>query len=249
MKNIVRIGVSVSLAIAGAVSLHTIQAQSRPATTAVHPLKQPHPTKDVVQPGVLTKHELYSEDHTADALAVEYVFSAYTFANDTHSGPLAASLFTDDAVIHFVWNNHGKLVPTFGINPYDTPDGKNGEGCVLTGHKDIAQYFGFNRTANLGAENRDGLALPWPGHHMVTNKMVKVDDDGKTAMLTATWLTASSQSRGGAEAGRGFGTGMYRIFFRKSSDGWLISEFYGVSEHPSTTTQCDLHGPLPRPTT
>jgi hypothetical protein len=109
-----------------------------------------HPNPLVIQqPTRLKKHELFSEDHTADVLAIESVFSAYTFANDSHNGPLAASLFTEDAIIHFVWNNHGTLVPTFGINPKQTPDGPLGEGCVLTGPADIAAYFGFNRTANL----------------------------------------------------------------------------------------------------
>jgi len=260
MKTFMRIGVFVAGAAVGAVGLHAWQTKAtnadrktNPVTTKqVHPLKLPHPTKEILQPTVLSKHELYSEDKTADTQAVEQVFSAYTFANDTHNGPLAASLFTDDAIIHFVWNDHGTLVPTFGINPKPTPDGMKGEGCNLYGPKDIAQYFGFNRTANLRPEDKNGLALPWPGHHMVTNKMTKIDDEGKTAMLTATWLTASTAPRpaasggGAAEGNRGFGTGMYRIFFRKGSDGWQISEFYGVSERPSTTTQCDLNGPLPR---
>ena len=259
MKNLMRIGAFIGIAGLAAASLYALQ--NKPAATAtratagsksVHPLKLPHPTREVLQPTVLTKHDLYSEDHTADVLAVESVFSAYTFANDSHNGPLAASLFTDDAIVHFVWNDHGTLVPTFGINPKQTPDGMKGEGCNLYGPKDVAAYFGYNRTATLRPEDKNGLALPWPGHHMVTNKMVKVDDDGKTAMLTATWLTASTAPRPGGAAGgdanRGFGTGMYRIFFRKGADGWQISEFYGVSERPSTTTQCDLKGPLPRAT-
>jgi len=98
------------------------------AAKPVHPLKMPHPQKEVVQFPVLGKEDLFSEDHTADVVAIESVFSAYTFANDSHNGPLAASLFTDDAIIHFVWNNHGTLVPTFGINPKQTPDGPLGEG-------------------------------------------------------------------------------------------------------------------------
>ena len=210
-----------------------------------------YPEKSFDRGKVLSKEDLFSEDHTAEVLAVESVFSAYTFANDSHNGPLAASLFTDDAIIHFVWNNHGTLVPTFGINPRQTPDGMLGEGCVLTGHADIAQYFGYNRTANLRPQDKDGLALPWPGHHIATNKMVKVADDGQSAMLTTTWITATSQPREGApnaDSARITGTGMYRIFFRKTPKAWLISEFYGVSERPSTTNQCDLKGPLPRPT-
>jgi hypothetical protein len=204
--------------------------------------KDPHPTKEVVQPSVLTKDQLFSQGDTADVLAIESVFSAYTFYNDSHNGPGAASLFTDDAIIHFVWDNHGTLVPEFGINPHDTPDGPNGEGCVLTGHKDIATYFGYNRDVN-----NQPLALPFNSHHMATNKMVKVNGDGKSAMLTATWMTAGG-GRGGNNAAAIGGTGMYRIFFRKTTnDGWLISEFYGIGDRPSTTTNCDLHGPLPRP--
>src|SRR6185436_2139321 len=83
------------------------EGKSMQAGKPVHPLKQPHPQKEVVQFPVLSKEDLFSEDHTADIVAIESVFSAYTFANDSHNGPLAASLFTDDAIIHFVWNNHG----------------------------------------------------------------------------------------------------------------------------------------------
>jgi hypothetical protein len=203
--------------------------------------KDVHPTKAIVQPTALTKEELFSQDHTTDVLAVESVFSAYTFYNDSHNGPGAASLFTEDAIIHFVWNNHGTLVPEFGINPYQTPDGMNGEGCMLTGHKDIAQYFGYNRDVN-----NQPLAIPYMAHHMAVNKMVKVNDDGETAMLTATWMTTGGGRGENGTTGVG-GTGMYRIFFRKTSGGWQISEFYGIGDRPSTTTNCDLHGPLPRP--
>jgi hypothetical protein len=151
--------------------------------------KDVHPKKTIVHPTALTKEELFSQDHAIDVLAVESVFSAYTFYNDSHNGPGAASLFTENAVIHFVWNNHGTLVPEFGINPYQTPDGMNGEGCVLTGHQDIAQYFGYSRDVN-----NQPLAIPYTSHHMAVNKMVKVSDGGETAMLTATWMTT-----GGAE--------------------------------------------------
>jgi hypothetical protein len=200
-----------------------------------------HPTKDIVQPTALSRDELFSQDHTGDIVAIESVFSAYTFYNDSHNGPGIASLFTEDAIIHFVWNNHGTLVPEFGINPYQTPDGMNGEGCVLTGRKDFAQYFGYNRDMN-----NQPLAIPYNSHHVATNKMVKVNDDGRTAMLTATWLTVGGGRGGGNGAAVG-GTGMYRIFFRKTNEGWQISEFYGIGDRPSTTTNCDLHGPLPRP--
>jgi SnoaL-like domain len=218
-----------------------------------------HPSQDIAQQPVLSKDELFSQDHTSDIVAIESVWSAYVYYNDSHNGPGAASLFTDDSVIHFVWNQRGTLVPTFGINPYQTPDGMNGGGCVLSGHPDIAQYFGYNRTGNLPAAYHDGLPLPGPSHHVSTNKMVKVNEDGKAAMLTAVWVTAGGRGRGGegaseqgGAAGGGInGTGSYRIFLRKTaSDGWQIASMYGISDRPSAgNTACDLHGPLPRPQT
>jgi hypothetical protein len=87
-----------------------------------------HPAKDIVQPTVMTRYDLHSEDHTADVVAIESLWSNYAFYNDSHNGPGMESLFAEDAVVHIVWNNHGKLVPTFGINPYETPDGTNGGG-------------------------------------------------------------------------------------------------------------------------
>jgi hypothetical protein len=202
------------------------------------------PSKDIIQPQVMTRYELHSEDHTADVVAIESLWSNYAFYNDSHNGPGMESLFTDDAVVHIVWNNHGKLVPTFGINSYQTPDGVNGGGCVLATHKDIAQYFGFNRTAKLGAENRNGLAISGSSHHEVTNKMVKVADDGKTAMLTATWFSMSVDDEGATKVHDG---GTYRVFFRKMANGWDIANMFIITDRPTATTQCDMNGSLPRP--
>ena len=215
------------------VSLHAKQATQQAV----------HPTMEIVQPTVMTRYQLHSEDHTADVLAIDSLWANYTFYNDTHNGPGMASLFTEDAITHFVWNNHGKLVPTFGINGYQTPDGMNGGGCRLIGRKDVAGYFGYNRAANFGPENLNGLAIPGPSHHVSTNQMVKVDDDGKTAMLTAYWMT-TSVATGAAKVG---GSGLYRVFLRKTPDGWQIAEFYGIADQPTATTQCDMNGPLPRP--
>ncbi len=229
MKNFRSLSGFISLAMLATVTLFALQAKQ----------KSVHPTKEIVQPTVLTKHELFSEDHTADVVAIESVFSAYVFYNDSHNGPGIASLFTEDAIIHFVWNNSGTLVPEFGINPYQTPEGTNGGGCVLTGRKDFAQYYGFNRDIN-----DQPLAIPGKSHHVTTSKMVKVDDDGKTAMMTATWLSVSADPNAAVRIG---GTGSYRIFFRKTTDGWEIAEFYGIGDHPAATKNCDLNGPLPRP--
>jgi hypothetical protein len=203
-----------------------------------------HPSKDIIQPQVMTRYDLHSEDHTADVVAIESLWSNYAFYNDSHNGPGMESLFTDDAVVHIVWNNHTKLVPTFGINPYQTPDGVNGGGCVLPTHKDIAQYFGFNRTAKLGPGNHNGLAISGNSHHEVTNKMVKVADDGKTAMLTATWFAMSVDNQGVTKVSDG---GTYRVFFRKMPNGWDIANMFIVTDRPTATTQCDMNGSLPRP--
>ena len=203
-----------------------------------------HPSKDIIQPQVMTRYDLHSEDHTADVVAIESLWSNYAFYNDSHNGPGMESLFTDDAVVHIVWNNHTKLVPTFGINPYQTPDGVNGGGCVLPTHKDIAQYFGFNRTAKLDPENHNGLAISGNSHHEVTNKMVKVADDGKTAMLTATWFAMSVDNQGVTKVSDG---GTYRVFFRKMPNGWDIANMFIITDRPTATTQCDMNGSLPRP--
>jgi hypothetical protein len=65
-----------------------------------------HPdANNIQQPTILTKHELFSEDHTPEVLAVEQVWAAYGYANDSHNGPLMASLFMPDAIVHFVCDN------------------------------------------------------------------------------------------------------------------------------------------------
>src|ERR1700680_75241 len=53
----------------------------------------------VEQPTVLTNHELFSEDHTGDVVAIEQVWSAYDFYHDSENGTGMASLFTPDGVV------------------------------------------------------------------------------------------------------------------------------------------------------
>jgi hypothetical protein len=209
-----------------------------------------HPTKEIVQPKRLSKDELFSQDHTADVVAIEQVWAAYSYYNDTHNGPDMASLFTEDAIVHFVTNNRGKLE----LNARG--------GCRFTGRKDIATFYGFNRTTELGPEGRNGLPFPGSSHHMMTNHLVKVSDDGKTAMLTVTFLyTATSDGGVSRMANDGKGSriaasGTYRNFFRKTSQGWEISELYDggdphaggtITTADSTTPRCDMNGPIPRP--
>jgi hypothetical protein len=245
MKNIMRVAALISLVVPAVVSLH---AQ----------VEGPHPTKDIVQPKILTKNELFSQDHLLDVVAVEQVFGGYAYFNDTQNGPGMASLFTDDGVVHFVRNHGGKFELT------------NGEGCRLTGHKDIATFYGFNRTPiwGHGPEDYNGFAFPGNSHHAVTTRIVKISDDGKTAMLTGIlyWgISTSNSNRRADPDGKGprIGTsGVYRVFFRKTpSDGWLISEIYLAGDSapappatpdatPTATrrnSNCDLGGPIPRP--
>lgn len=205
----------------------------------------------IQQPVVLTKHQLFSEDHIADIVAIEQVWAAYGFYNDSHNGPGIASLFTPDAVVHFVWdnlvrggkvmNNLGAFVPHFGVvAPGDalanmmTPEGAKGSGCVLHGRAQIEQYYGTNRLP----------VLPWPGHshHETTAMMVKVADDGQTAILSAPYVIAAVDARG---HGR-IATGGYRPFFKKTSEGWEVAELYAVDDHPVVTPGCNLNGPFPR---
>jgi SnoaL-like domain len=242
MKNAMRV---IGFIVLGMFSMAVLLAKSTNESISDYIAKSAdHPSKDIIQPHVMTRYELHSEDHTAEVVAIESLWSNYAFYNDSHNGPGMESLFTDDAVVHIVWNNHGKLVPTFGINPYQTPDGLNGGGCVLATHKDIAQYFGFNRTAKLGPENHNGLAISGSSHHEVTNKMVKVADDGKTAMLTATWFSMAVDDQGATKVHDG---GTYRVFFRKMANGWDIANMFIITDRPTATTQCDMNGSLPRP--
>jgi SnoaL-like domain len=240
MKSTIRVVASILLTLSAVVSLHA-QKVERQGT---------HPTKEIVQPKRLSKNELFSQGHTADVVAIDQVWSAYAYYNDTHDGPGVSSLFTKDAIVHFVRNDRGKL------------ELMNDGGCRLIGQKDIAAYFGFNRTTKFEPEIREGLPFPGNSHHFIANKMVKVNDDGKTAMLTATLLytaVSSDQDRLAGPDGKGSriaSSGEYRIFFRKTSEGWQIAEFYlagdstvSARDVPSTNanSNCDLNGPIPRP--
>jgi hypothetical protein len=198
-----------------------------------------HPTKEIVQPKRLSRHELFSEDHTADVVAIQQLWSAYTYYNDTHDGPGIASLFTPDAVFRLLANVRGKIAPA-----------ANGS-CPIIGREAIATYLGFRHTAKYEPEIHDGLPFPGNFHHYSTNVMVKVNDDGKTAMLTATGFvitTNDSQDRLALPDGKGprVGvTGEYRVSLRKTSEGWQIADFYEASDRPAATSEvpCDSKSP------
>jgi hypothetical protein len=189
-----------------------------------------HPTKEIVQPKRLSRHELFSEDHTADVVAIQQLWGAYQYYNDTHNGPGIESLFAPNAVLHFVSNNRGAL--------------EQGRGCPVVGIKDIAAYFGYNRTAKYEPEIHDGLPFPGNSHHYSANILVKVNDDGKSAMLTAATLftiVSDNPDRMALPDGKGSRigtTGEYRIYLKKTPEGWVIVDFYdaGDPRNPITAT-------------
>lgn len=201
-----------------------------------------HPNAlNIQQPTVPTKHELFSEDHTADVVAIEQVWAAYTFYTDTNNGPGMASIFTPDGVDQHIWNDgHGKFFADFGIVPPGdeskdiTPEGPIGGGCVLKGRDQIAQY---KRRGMV-----DPLAWPIHSHHFTPSILVKVSDDGQTAVLTVPSILGGVNDKGETH----FTTGGYRAFFKKTSEGWEIAELYTIFDHPSVTQACDINGPLPR---
>jgi hypothetical protein len=224
---------------ASTVTMKFLEAQAKKSSAPAW-VGHPDATK-IEQPTVLSKHELISEDHTADVVAINQVWGAYSFYTDTDNGPGMASLFTPEGVDQHFWDDgHGKLIPDFGIvAPGDegknmTPEGPIGSGCVQKGRDQISIY------------KRNGRVdpLPWPAHshHETAASAVKVSDDGQTATLEAPYIIVSVSDKNEPH----FTTGTYRAFFQKTSDGWEMAELYVIFDHPSVTPKCDVNGPLPR---
>jgi hypothetical protein len=214
------------------------QAQAKGSSS---PVWTGHPDVAVVQqPTVLTKHELFSEDHTADVVAIQQVWAAYTFYNDSDNGPGMASLFTPNAVDQHLWDDgQGKLTPHYGIvaagdeGKNMTAEGPKGSGCVLHGRDEISYYFGKKRRP-------DPLGWPGHGHHETPSILVKVSGDGKTAIMSAPYVIAGVNDKGEGHVS----TGGYRAFFQKTPEGWEIVELYAIDDHPRITPGCDVHGPI-----
>lgn len=210
------------------------------------------PSLIIVQPTIQPKDELISQEqnHAADVVAINQVFSLYEYYNDASDGPGVASLFTPNGVDQHLWNNYGTLVPSFGIGAISSTDrfgvneGINGAGCVLRGRDQIAIYFVRIHNPNYPTITFPTLPLAGHSHHVTTSKFVKVDESGQKAILNATWTTAATNdSTGEVRVG---GTGSYRAFFVKTSEGWEINELYAINDHPTVTPNCDANGPLPR---
>ena len=213
-------------------STASVEGQQRqPAATAT---AADHPNPQAIeQPRLLKKQELFSQGHTADVLDIQQVWAAYAFYNDSGNGEGVASLFTEDGVLQHLWNDRGnKWEPHGGVGSFPTPLGVRGGGCVLRGRKEIAHYFG------------ERPATPWPGygHHTTPNILVKVSDDGKSAILTTPYVIASTNDKGEGRVS----TGGYRVWFKKTAEGWLIAEQYNLADRPRAGTRCDDQGNLPR---
>jgi hypothetical protein len=208
------------------------------------------PSLSIEQPTIQPKDQLYSENHTADVVAIDQVWSAYVYYNDASDGNGVASLFTPNGVDQHLWNNYGTLVPSFGVGAVPSVDrfgvneGTNGAGCVLHGRSQIATYFVRIHNPDYPTITFPTLPLAGHSHHVTTSKMVKVDDTGQTATLNATWITASTDDTTGVVTIGG--TGSYRAFFVKTPQGWEINELYAINDHPTVTDDCDVNGPLPR---
>lgn len=230
-----------ALVVLWAASLFIMAGLAAPARAgASEPAWTGHPNPTAIeQPAVITKHQLFSEDHTADVVAIQQVWGAYTFFNDSYNGPGMASLFTPDGVDQHLWDDgHGKLIPDFGlVAPADeghnmTPEGPRGSGCILHGREQISYYFGIKR---------EPAPIAWPAHmhHETPSILVKVSDDGRTAVLSAPDIIVGVNDKGEGH----FTTGGKRAFFIKTPEGWEIAELYAINDHPTITQGCDLQGP------
>jgi hypothetical protein len=236
------LSVAVLSAALTALTLEARVAHAKAPSSAPAWVDHPDASK-VQQPTVLTKHELFSEDHTADVVAVQQVWAAYTFYNDSDNGPGMASLFTPDGVDQHLWDDgHGVLIPHYGIvAPGDegknmTPMGPHGSGCVLRGRDQISFYFGKKRVP-------EPYGWPGHGHHETPSILVHVSDDGQTAMMSAPYVIAGINAKGEGHVA----TGGYRAFFKKTSEGWEVAELYAIDDHPAITPGCGLNGPLDMP--
>lgn len=227
----------VAMATAAAALLAVVAASDAAAPPQAAPAASTpfaHPNASAFDtPRVLTKDELFSQDRTADVLAIEQVWAAYGFYIDSGNGSGAASLYTQDGVIQHFWSDKGaRWEPHGGAGSFTTPYGTTrGGACVVRGRAQIRSYFGDRKTATPMAG--------WT-HHVSPNLMVKVNDDGRTAVLTTTMLIVSTNEKG---EGR-LTTGAYRVFFRKTAgEGWLIAEQYNFADRPRGNERCDGNGP------
>lgn len=228
------VSVLMALVVAGVV---IVRVQARPAPQQASPSAAARDAEAAWaqdQPKMMTRQQLFSQDHTADVLAVEQVWAAYGFFIDSGNGAGAASLYTDDAVIQHFWKDKDVTYqPHGGAGSFPTEYGTTRGGpCIVRGRKQIEAYYGRPSVK----------PQPGWGHHTSPNMLVKVSDDGKSAVLSTTLLVFSMNDKGVANIGE---SGNYRNYFVKSpTEGWLIAKQYNMSEHPRGNQTCDANGPI-----
>lgn len=186
------------------------------------------------RPKIETRQELFSQNHTADVLAIEQVWAAYGFFIDSGNGPGAASLYTRDAVIQHLWKDRDNTFqPHGGAGSFPTKYGTTRGGpCIVRGREQIEAYYGRPTV----------MPQPGWGHHFSPNMLVKVSDDGKSAVLSATLMVVVMNEKGVATIVE---SGNYRNYFVKSpTEGWLIARQYNMSERPRGNPRCDANGPI-----
>lgn len=224
---------SVALIVAG-VTMVRVEVRQTPRAAAPAAATFNHPNPSAVDmPRVLKKTELFSQGHAADVVDIQQVWSAYGFYIDSGNGEGAASLYTEDGVIQHFWSDKGSTFePHGGVGSFPTPYGTvRGGPCIVRGREQIKRYFGEGRTVT---------PRPGWGHHTSPNDLVKVNDDGKTAVLTTTMLIVSTNDKGVSS----HTTGGYRVFFKKTSEGWQIAEQYNFADRPRGNNRCDVNGPV-----
>jgi hypothetical protein len=117
-------------------------------------------------PAHTTQQLLSDERHTDDIVAVMQLQALYEFYHDGSNGNAIAGLFVPDGIFE---------------DPYQDGQGHicGATANVAIGSAQIAAYFGNSPTP-----------LPFTGHHhhVTTSEVVKVDDSGRFATLTANFV-------------------------------------------------------------
>ena len=214
------------------VDVEVRQAPSQPASAAAGG-NHTQPSA-ALAPRMLKRNELFSQGHTADVVDIQQVWAVirvlHRLGERRRRGQPVRRRRGPQALLE----RQGHQIRAarrrgFVPHPYGMT---RGGGCVLRGREEIRKYFG------------ERPAAPWPGwtHHTSPNLLVKVNDDGKTAILTTTMLIASVTEKGESRVT----TGGYRIMLKKAPEGWLIAEQNNFADRPRGNNRCDENGNLPR---
>lgn len=125
-------------------------------------------------PAHTTDQLLSDERHTADIVAVMQLQALYEFYHDGSNGNAIAGLFVDGGIFE---------------DPYQDGQGHicGATANIAIGKTQIAAYFGNSPTP-----------LPFTGHHhhVMTSEVVKINDSGTFATLTANFVDDAAGANG-----------------------------------------------------